>query len=252
MPPSIDASNPGAALLCYHCGEDVPAGVSLAIDIGGESRPMCCPGCRAVAGLIADSGLGNFYQQRTAFNERPTQAEPTALQQYLIYDDPEVAASFTDTSAGGQLSARLLLGGITCAACTWLIEQSLSRLPGVTKALVNLQQSRLDIHFDPDQLHLSEVFAQVEALGYRPRPFQASIQRQQMAQEYRTELRRLAVAGLGMMQVGMFAIALHAGDIQGIDSRYQGLLRVVSLLVASFIVFYSARPVQWPGRRAGP
>jgi len=242
MPPSIDASNSSTALLCYHCGEDVPAGVSLPIDIGGESRPMCCPGCRAVAGLIADSGLGNFYLQRTAFNERPVQAESAALEQYRIYDDAEVAASFTDTATDGSLSASLLLGGITCAACTWLIEQSLSRLPGVTRALVNLQQSRLDIQFDPTQLLLSEIFAQVEALGYRPRPFQASIQRQQMAEEYRTELRRLAVAGLGMMQVGMFAIALHAGDIQGIDSRYQGLLRSVSLLVASFIVFYSARP----------
>ncbi len=45
-----------------------------------------------------------------------------------------------------------------------------------------------------------------------------------------------------MMQVGMFAIALHAGDIQGIDARYQALLRWVSLPVAAFVVFYSARP----------
>ena len=226
---------------CYHCGEEVPAGVSLLIDIGDEPRPMCCPGCRAVAGLIAASGLDNFYQQRTAFSERPNQQTGAAPDEFLIYDDPEVAASFT-TEADGLLSAQLLLGGITCAACTWLIEQSLSRLPGVNSALVNLQQSKLDIRFDPTRLRLSQIFAEVESLGYRPRPYQASSQRQQMAAEYRLELRRLAVAGLGMMQVGMFAIALHAGDIQGIDSRYQGLLRWVSLLVASFIVLYSARP----------
>ena len=214
----------------------------LSIDIGGKPRLMCCPGCRAVAGLIADSGLGNYYQQRTAYNERPEQQEAAALEQYLIYDDPELAASFTATDADGLVTAQLLLGGVTCAACTWLIEQSLSHQAGVTGAVVNLQQSRLDIQFDPAQLRLSEIFSRVEALGYRPRPFQSSTQRQQMAEEYRTELRRLAVAGLGMMQVGMFAIALHAGDIQGIDLRYQGLLRWVSLLVASFIVFYSARP----------
>jgi Cu2+-exporting ATPase len=203
---------------------------------------MCCPGCRAVAGLISASGLDNFYQQRTAFNERPQQQDPTALEQYLIYDDPELAASFTKTNEDGLRSASLLLGGITCAACTWLIEQSMSRLPGVERALVNLQQSRLDIRFDPAQLPLSEIFARVENLGYRPRPFQISTARLQMAAQYRAELRRLAVAGLGMMQVGMFAIALHAGDIQGIDIAYQGLLRWVSLLVASFIVAYSARP----------
>ncbi len=203
---------------------------------------MCCPGCRAVASMIAGSGLGNFYQQRTAYNERPSPEAAATPEQYLIYDDPELAATFTEPHDDATRSARLLLGGITCAACTWLIEQSLSRLPGVQRALVNLQQSRLDIRYDPSVLPLSEIFARVETLGYRPRPFQANIQRQQMEQEYRIELRRLGVAGLGMMQVGMFAIALHAGDIQGIDLRYQGLLRGVSLIVASFIVFYSARP----------
>ena len=242
MPPSTEAPPLSEPTLCYHCGEHVPAGVMLDINIGGEARPMCCPGCRAVAGLIYASGLESFYLQRTAFNERPDQTDTATPEQYLIYDDPELAASFTQTDEEGLSSASLLLGGITCAACTWLIEQSLSRLPGVSSALVNLQQSRLDIRFDPAQLPLSQVFARVESLGYHPRPFQTSTQRQQMAQEYRTELRRLAVAGLGMMQVGMFAIALHAGDIQGIELRYQGLLRWVSLLVASFIVLYSARP----------
>ena len=242
MPPSTESPPASEAELCYHCGEQVPKGVKLAVDIGGEPRPMCCPGCRAVAGMICGSGLGNFYQQRTAFNERPQQQDPIALEQYLIYDDPELAASFTTIDEDGLHNASLLLGGITCAACTWLIEQSMSRLPGVDRALVNLQQSRLDIRFNPAQLPLSEIFARVENLGYRPRPFQTSTARLQMAQEYRTELRRLAVAGLGMMQVGMFAIALHAGDIQGIEAGYQGLLRWVSLPVASFIVFYSARP----------
>jgi Cu2+-exporting ATPase len=203
---------------------------------------MCCPGCRAVASLIAASGLDNFYQQRTAFNERPDQIDDQARAHYQVYDDAELAASFCEVDDAGLVSARLLLGGVTCAACTWLIEQSLTHQPGINRALVNLQQSRLDVLFDPAQIPLSEIFSRVEALGYRPRPFQASTQRQQMADEHRIELRRLAVAGLGMMQVGMFAIALHAGDIQGMDTRYQGLLRWVSLLVASFVVLYSARP----------
>ncbi|MDH3993533.1 MAG: heavy metal translocating P-type ATPase metal-binding domain-containing protein, partial [Gammaproteobacteria bacterium] len=80
--------------ICYHCGEAVPPGTQLDIEIAGESRPMCCPGCRAVAGLIASSGLGNFYQQRTAYNVRPESPEPAALQQYLIYDDPDLYSSF--------------------------------------------------------------------------------------------------------------------------------------------------------------
>lgn len=233
---------PAAAETCYHCGETVPAGTDFYIDIAGQSRPMCCPGCRAVAGLIAANGLESFYQRRTAYNEQPPDHQTGNHDRYIIYDDAELAATFCETDAGGTVTARLLLGGMTCAACTWLIEQTLSKSAGVIRASVNLQQSRLDIEFDPRELRLSEIFSRVDDLGYQPRPFQASTQHRQMQDEYRTDLRRLGVAGFGMMQVGMFAIALHAGDIQGIEARYQGLLRGFSLLVASFVVLYSARP----------
>lgn len=229
-------------MACYHCGEPVPAGVDLSVVISGAARPMCCPGCRAVAGMIAQSGLENFYRQRTAYSERPPEAESAVPDHYRVYDDPRLAATFSTTDDEGFMHASLLLGGITCAACTWLIEQSMATLPGVTQALVNLQQARLDIRFDPVQCPLSRIFTRLEHLGYRPRPFQSSTAREQSVAEYRTDLRRLAVAGLGMMQVGMFAIALHAGDIQGIEARYQALLRWVSLPVAAFVVFYCARP----------
>jgi len=226
---------------CYHCGERVPTGVELGVLIGGEVRPMCCPGCRAVAELISTTGLDSFYRQRTAYSQRPPERETTALEQYLVYDDPALAASFSDTASDGQMTARLLLGGISCAACTWLIEQTMARLPGVSLALVNLQQSRLDIRFDPAQIPLSRIFSRLDALGYQVRPFQASARRAQMWAESRQELRRLGVAALGMMQVGMFSMALYAGDIQGIEIQYQGLLRWVSLLVASFVVLFSSR-----------
>jgi Cu2+-exporting ATPase len=138
--------------------------------------------------------------------------------------------------------ARLLLGGMTCAACTWLVENTLRRLPAVTSAEVNLGQARLDVAFDRARLPMSELFARVAALGYRVQPFTSNRQQEQLQAEYRDDLRRLAVAGLGMMQVGMFAVALHAGDLQGIAREYQDLLRWVSLLVAAFVVAFSARP----------
>jgi Cu2+-exporting ATPase len=56
---------------CFHCGEDVPPGVRFSAVINGTEQPMCCPGCQAVAQLITGSGLDRFYEQRTAYNERP-------------------------------------------------------------------------------------------------------------------------------------------------------------------------------------
>ncbi len=224
---------------CYHCGEAIPPGVSLVVDIAGVAQPMCCPGCQAVAAMITGSGLQDFYRSRSAYSERPDAATGEIADEFTIYDDPQLAASFCRQLEDGSSEAHLLLGGITCAACTWLIEHALLQLPGVQLAEVNLQQGRLDLRFDSTAIRLSELFSRLQALGYQPQPWQDSARRQLRQREYRADLRRLGVAGFGMMQVGMFAIALHAGALQGIETGYQGLLRWVSLLVASFVVYYA-------------
>jgi len=76
---------------------------------------MCCPGCRAVASLIADAGMDSFYQQRTAYSIRPEAAgsRGTAAdrEHFRVYDDPEMADTFTERLADGVSRSRLLLGG---------------------------------------------------------------------------------------------------------------------------------------------
>lgn len=228
---------------CFHCGESVPEGSSFTISLLGVNQSMCCPGCLAVAQIILECGSEKFYQHRTSLNLRPdsiaNQSDSIAL--YAIYDDPEINCDFSTLDELGTTHSRLLIGGITCAACTWLIEKTLGELTGIESAIVNLGQARLDVRFDVKQLSLSQIFQHLDKLGYTPRPFKTSTQTQMMSDEYRQRLRELAVAGLGMMQVAMFAIALHGGEIQGIESEYRNLLRWVSLLVSTFVIFYSAR-----------
>lgn len=227
---------------CFHCGDPLVDAQSYMTTIDGIDRPMCCPGCQAVASLIAGAGMSAFYGQRTAYNQRPRPPEEGIEHPFKVYDSPQFEDLFAPAPGDDTWHAALLIGGMTCAACTWLIETSLRRLPGVISAGVNLQQGRLDVRFDRSELAPSALFTAVADLGYQVQPFAASAWRDQLARDYRQDLRRLAVAGIGMMQVGMFGIALHAGDLQGIASEYQGLLRWVSLAVATFVVLFSARP----------
>ncbi|MFV8816258.1 heavy metal translocating P-type ATPase [Haliea sp. E17] len=249
-----ESATASAPVSCYHCGETVPAGLDLSVRIAGIARPMCCPGCQAVAGMIAGQGLQDFYRNRSAYSQRPQEDSLDSADEFRIYDDPDVAASFAPPQADGSVAAQILLGGITCAACTWLIEHALRQLPGIQFADVNLQQARLDVRFLPGRISLSAIFTRLQALGYTPRPFLAGTRKQQQEQEYHADLRRLGVAGFGMMQVGMFAIALHAGDLQGIEGQYQSLLRTVSLLVSGFVVYYAGGiffRTAWRHLRAG-
>lgn len=230
---------PAKGVPCYHCGEPVPAGCNWTALVDGIEQPMCCPGCQAVARLIASSGLASFYHLRTELN--PTAPPLPEENPYRVYDLAENNADFVEELDNGHCRAQLLLGGVSCAACTWLIEKALAGNAAIHAASVNLAQQSLVVEFDRNRMPVSELFAQLLALGYDPHPWQLSAGARLLEREQRHALKELAVAGLAMMQVGMFSIALHAGDIQGIALEYRSLMRWVSLIIATVVVFYSAR-----------
>ncbi len=224
---------------CYHCGLPVPEHLDFRVEIEGQQRVMCCPGCQAVAASIVAGGLENFYRFRSEPATRPS--EDTASQ-WAAYDLPEVQQDFVRELEGFEKEAQILIDGITCAACVWLIEKQLSRLPGVKSVSVNASTHRCLLHWDGEQQPLSQILANIKAIGYEPRPATDEQLFNLRKQESRTALMRLGVAGFGMMQVGMVAVALYAGGMQGISESMESLLRYLSLLIATPVVFYSAQP----------
>ena len=67
------------------------------------------------------------------------------------------------------------------------------------------------LHWDPDTVALSELLAQLASLGYTPLPYTEDAGDRATVVERRAALKRLIIAGLGMMQVMSFAVALYAG-----------------------------------------
>ncbi|GAB2528448.1 heavy metal translocating P-type ATPase [Microbulbifer agarilyticus] len=259
---SVDSSGVAAARSdCFHCGLPVAEGSQYSITIDGVARPMCCPGCEAVAGAIVAGGLDNFYRFRENSSERPETSSQD--QRWQAYDLPQVQAEFVRDFSGSLHGvdtaeplkvASLLVGGITCAACVWLIEKQLMAMPGVHRVSVNASTHRAQIVFDLSQVKLSELFAALTRIGYRPSPATAANNEQLIQQERRTAMRRLGVAGLGTMQVMMFAIALYFGGNKGIDVQFEQFFRWVSLVVATPVVCYAAQPffaAAWRALRSG-
>ncbi|MFA0811057.1 heavy metal translocating P-type ATPase [Microbulbifer epialgicus] len=225
---------------CYHCGLPVPAGSNHSVVIEGAARDMCCPGCEAVATAIVTGGLDGFYRYREKQSERPELAQPR--DRWTAYDLPEVQQQFVHDWDDGNKMAALLIAGITCAACVWLIEKHLGHLTGIEKVSVNASTQRAQIVFDPEKIRPSQLFEELERIGYRPAPATAANRENVIQAEHRAALRRLGVAGLGTMQVMMFAIALYVGGGSGGVGEFEHYLRWVSLLVATPVVFYAARP----------
>ena len=227
---------------CFHCNLPVPPGADYHVEIDGESRPMCCPGCKAVAEAIVAGGLTDFYRYRTEPAPTARDIVPEALEQLALYDRPELQQSFVQVGDEDVREASLILEGITCAACVWLNERHVNTLPGVIEFQVNYSTHRARLKWDDSRIHLSDVLRAIADIGYIAHPFDPGRQEAIQKRERRTALRRLAVAGLGAMQIMMIAVALYAGDYRGIDPRLWNFLRWVSLLIAVPVVLYAAQP----------
>lgn len=227
-----------SALSCFHCGNPVPPGCTLSLLVDGAPRWLCCSGCEAAARFILSQGLGRYYQFREPAHSPPADE----LRDWLIYDRSAALSRYTHLRADGAREVAAQLEGLHCAACVWLIENSLTRLGGVLDISVNLVDGRAQIRFDPQQVLLSTLLRELQKLGYLPRPVSFADDGDGWNNARRAALRRLAVAGFGMMQVMTFAVSLYAGALDGIAPNLEQLLRIVSLVVATPVVLYSAQP----------
>lgn len=225
---------------CFHCGTPVPAGVSNAVTIDGAVRPMCCVGCAAVAQAIVDNGLADYYRLRTTY-PAPSETVPAPLRDAGRYDDPALQARFV-TGAAERREVTLMLEGVRCAACVWLNERHVGRVPGVLSFQLNYATSRAQLVFDARAVTLSHVLRAIEAIGYHATPYAPDAEYAALARERKRRLRELAVAAAFGMQVMMLAEALYAGAFFGIEPEFRVLFSWLSLLLTLPVLLYAAAP----------
>ena len=113
-----------AAGYCFHCGEPLPFDPPQAL-LDGEPRRFCCRGCAAAAEWIRSAGLEDYYRLRSREGER-VEAAPA---DYAAWDRDDIQREHSRETATGR-EITLLVDGMHCAACAWLIDRALQRVPG--------------------------------------------------------------------------------------------------------------------------
>lgn len=236
-------SNAASALPCYHCGNPVPAGAPWTITLDEHTHPLCCPGCEAVAHAIVDGGLESYYRYRTELPERPDERQAAKADTWSVFDDPGLQAQFVHPDGDeGNVKATLAIEGITCAACAWLIEHRLNAQEGITSSAVNLTHHRLRVSWNPQQLKLSQLLAELAAIGYDAQPYEPDHAQARLQHEERMNVRRLIIAAVGMMQVMMFSIPIYVAGPGEISDDFYALFHWLSFALATPVVFFSAQP----------
>jgi P-type Cu2+ transporter len=217
------ATPDAAARLCLHCGQALHEGMDR----------FCCAGCADAHRLIEELGLARFYEGRVLdAKARPLRPDAEAL-------DVE---PYVTSEADGTQSLRLIVDGVQCPACVWLIESALRRQAGIVEARVNLTTKRLVLRWRGAARDGARYAGLVQSLGYRAVPYDAQRAADQRQEEERRLLRALAVAGFAAANVMLLSISVWAGLDGEMGWATRDLMHWVSALIALPAIAYAGRP----------
>ncbi len=179
-------------------------------------------------------GLGQYYQSRALDPAlRPPRPDADAAADF---------SRFIRTLPDSNHELTLSIDGVQCGACVWLIEQVLSREPGVVAARVNLTSLRLRLVWGGATADAETLIGKITALGYHLVPFRAGEVGQGDDKRARQLVRALAVAGFAAGNVMFLSIAIWAGLDGGMGPATRGLLHWFSAMLALPAVAYAGRP----------
>ena len=157
---------------CFHCGAPNPARTRWTRTSPARRAQFCCAGCLGVARRSTPPGSTRFYDRRTRGRGRRAAADGRD-DEWSHWDDAAAAqAGLVRDAADGRREASLLLEGIHCGACVWLIESWLARQPGVVAGAASTSRRGAPASSgDPAQARLSDVLRAIAAIGYRAYPY---------------------------------------------------------------------------------
>jgi len=225
--------------VCRHCGVTFRWQPEVVVAADSEAGPFCCHGCSGAYQLIHSAGLDEFYRRTNRMP--PTVA---ALDRQAFFRDADLLAHVIPE--GDHCRLDILIGGIRCPSCVWLLERMLLHQMGVAAVSITYTGGIASLTFDPDRVLPSALFTLIARLGYTPRPYTPALADNEAIQERNDLLIRLGTGLFLGMQLMAFSFALYAGYFQGMGTAIKNWLQFFSFLVTTPVVFYCG----WPFFRA--
>lgn len=138
---------------------------------------FCCPSCREVAALLAESPL-----------EEKGQAKVQGRSENVV----------------------LTLGGMWCSSCAWLVGEQLKRTKGVVDAEVGFIQRQANLTFDTTITNPKALKKRVRSLGY-----QATLPNEKPRDEEEAFFTKLLIGGVMVLHDMIIGAGIYAREIFG-------------------------------------
>lgn len=235
---------------CFHCLEKIAEYSDISVDVYGVKKGVCCYGCKAAYEYINKNQLSGFYLRRNLSRDdiliKQGSSKPTLITDWSFLDDDSSNVKYVSLSSDNKRYFNVHVQGIYCSSCSWLIDRAINNISDSININLDTNSKRLLIEVDDNKVSLEEIMLAIERVGYQPSLVElnsASIELEHLVKnENQQSLKRIVVAGLGMMQVMTYAVGIYFGDFQGMDQAQYRFLTLVSMLIATVVVFYSGKP----------
>ncbi|WP_174906857.1 heavy metal translocating P-type ATPase [Burkholderia diffusa] len=139
----------------------VPGVVDAAVDLDAHAATVTAQGTVEPAQLIAAVDAAGY---RAAVREAAVEAVASAHVEHATHANARPATAATALPAPAA-SIELDIDGMTCASCVSRVEKALAKVPGVTRASVNLATERATVDAAPD-VSASQLAEAVRQAGY--------------------------------------------------------------------------------------
>ncbi|HET9133299.1 MAG TPA: heavy metal translocating P-type ATPase [Gemmatimonadales bacterium] len=218
---------------CAHCGLAVPPALVQAD--GGPS--FCCAGCGSAYEILHAGGLARYYELGLT-RDIPVRSSGRS---YDEFDHPAFEELYVRRTPDGLAEAELYLEGVHCASCVWLVERVPLLVDGVARIELDVRRALARVQWRPEAVPLSTLARTLDRLGYAPHPFRGVAREAMRRREDRQALVRIGVAGAIAGNVMLPALALYAGEFQGMERDYEALFRWVSFALTIPALLFPGR-----------
>lgn len=221
-----------SATVCFHCGTEC-----IGKPISYDTKAFCCDGCKLVYEIINNNGLCNYYE----LQQHPGLRQIKALKshKFAFLDNEEIAARLYSFTDGNHTTVKLYLPGVHCSSCLWLLEHLYRVHPGVTSSRLSFATKEATISFKREEISLREIADLLTTIGYEPYISLEDESLKKTSKPDRSRIYKLGVAGFCFGNIMMMSFPEYFGG-EGIESQYALLFRVLNLVLALPVFFFSA------------
>lgn len=204
---------------CPHCGTShTPS--------SDPQSDFCCHAC-------------DILFHATDFKTRLVLADSGKSSSFSHLKDSKLIETYLDPKSSATESIYYFyIEGLQCSSCVHLLEQLPQFYSGCQSAELNFGDAQLKVVLNPSG-KLSEIADVISSMGYQPTPMKVGDLSDELAAiEKKSDLKRIAVAGVCAAQIMAFSFGLYFGA----DGWIRDFFRWSCLLLFVPILFYSAVP----------